>query len=1194
MTVTAQGPGLTDEQRAAVEWADGPLMVLAGAGTGKTTVVVERVRHLLGHDPTLRPENILVLTYNVRAAAELVRRLERALGLERASRLWVHNFHSFGHRLLTAHRAELGLADTGHMLDPIGQRLVLRDLRPRMGHFLYHDLSLNPEPVLGRFAELISRAKDELLTPSEFAAYVEGQRNAFVIQFGKDAWGEAVESIRQRLAENTLAPIWEVRSGLRDSPQEGAKSADRAARRTAAGINYAVGWNALTPAQRDLAVGLEATYLRDAAAFEVLRLQEEAEVYDLYQRTLHESGLVDFGEQQLRTIELLRDRPNLLLRYQTQFRHVLVDEFQDANMAQIALLELVGRGPDKPDNVVVVGDDDQSIYRFRGASYAAFSQFETRFARPPAWAPERPARPVVSLPLLQNRRSTEAILAAANRLIAHNAVRLKSGQALQGMREEGTPVEVAFARDEADEADLIVERLQSAFEEVPARLPNADGSDRPKRWSDLVVLYRRHRHREAIVERLRRSGIPYSLVGATGIFLQPEIRDLEAALRVCASPADNVAFTRLLTAGPWRFDAGEIVALTRAAAWDRRPVFDSATEINRAASLEVDDLGTGGRVRHEIAPVLRAKLAQLLDTLDGLPARAMREGPFTLLEEYLVRTNLLHDLIAVETPDSQRSLLAVARLMRFASDWQREHPRQSLVDFVEYLDLYQEIGGELDTDAAPGVEADGVQLMTVYQAKGLEYEVVVVPRLIEGQFPDTREETVLIPVELLKQRPPAEFSIAEERRLLFVAMTRARRRLLLTAIDGPAAKQGPSRFVGEVAPETDDGLTPGDVVVIRRAPTPDFDTEVVGKPTADDAAAALTPSLERLMPVPAAFERRYALRRRAVELIGALERTRDGDAATRDALVAELVVVARDAANEAGEARRNGIDPVTLRVLSRHAPAGQALLQLAPLPSAFSHSSLRTYAECPLRFALGSVYRIAVDDRKGFFEFGTTVHAAFEGFMKERRDALAAGLPAPGYELLKAKFDEAYDPRAYVDEEAAGHYARRSEPLLRRFYERELQSTSQAIAFEQFFEFELPAGDGEVPIRLRGFIDRIDRRPDGTIEVIDYKTGGAKSQAVVDADEQLSMYALALRSGALRDPVSGEALPTPSRLTLYFTEADLARSTTRSDEQLDAFEAWVTTTVRRIRDGDFSATPDFRRCGWCDYRRVCPSRWGEQ
>jgi superfamily I DNA/RNA helicase len=215
---------------------------------------------------------------------------------------------------------------------------------------------------------MISRAKDELVTPDGFANFVEARRTAFVFEHGLDAWEEALESIRQRRAENELAPIWEVRKGLREDAQKGQKLADRAARRTAAGINYAVGWKDLTPQQADLAEGLKPTYLRDAAAFEVLRLQEEAEVYALYQRTLHERGLVDFGEQQLRAIELLQDRPNLLLRYQTQFRHVLVDEFQDANMAQILLLELVARGPDKPDNVVVVGDDDQSIYRFRGAS----------------------------------------------------------------------------------------------------------------------------------------------------------------------------------------------------------------------------------------------------------------------------------------------------------------------------------------------------------------------------------------------------------------------------------------------------------------------------------------------------------------------------------------------------------------------------------------------------------------------------------------------------------------------------------------------------------------------------------------------------------------------------------------------------------------------------------------------------------
>ncbi len=1177
---------LTQEQRDAVEWGEGPLMVLAGAGTGKTTVVVERVRFLLDQNPDLAPENVLVLTYNVRAAAELSHRLERAIGVERAARLWVHNFHSFGNRLLGAHRAELGLSDSGHVLDQIGQQLLLLELRPQMGSFLYHDLSLNPGPVLRGFAAMIGRAKDELVTPADYAAYVDGRREAFEAEFG--SWESAVEAIRARRAGNELAPIREVRSEIRHSIEAGQARADRVARRGASGIGQAVGWNHLTPEQQEAAAALKETYLRDAAAFEVLRLAEEAQVYALYQRTLHERGLVDFGEQQLRAIELLSERPNLLLRYQRQFRHVLVDEFQDANMAQILLLELVGRGPDKPDNVVVVGDDDQSIYRFRGASYAAFAQFEDRFSDPPAWAPERGRGEVRRLPLLQNRRSSANILAAANTLIEHNEVRLKAGQPLRPTKDEGAPVELVYARDEADEADVIVERLRSAFGALPPRLPNRDGTDRPKRWSDLAVLYRRHRHREAIAEHLRRADIPYSVVGGVGLFVQPEIRDLEAALRVCANPNDSVAFTRLLTAGPWRLDAPEILRLTGDASWDRRPVFEAAEAIRRIGELDADTRAVPEPSRPERPqPAVRAKLDLLFSCLEDLVPRGPRDGPFTILEEYLVRTKLLADLLAVETPEAQRTLLSVSRLMRFTADWQREHPAGSLLDFVAYLDLYEEAGGDLDADRARDVETDGVQLMTVYQAKGLEYEVVVVPRLVEGQFPDTREENLLIPIELLRQRPPDEFAIAEERRLCFVAMTRARSRLLLTSIDSPAAKAQPSRFVGEIAEEAG-------VVVERRegasgaAPDEEHEEGL----TATDVAVATTPSLERLMPVPQAFERRYALRRRAVEIIGALEAA-GADPEAADALTNELVTVARDAARLAGEEREGGLDPVTLRVVSRHSPAGSSLLEVASLPRAFSHSQFRAYGECPLAYAFGNVYRIPTEERKGFFEFGTAIHEAFETFTIARREARAAGLSGPGFEALQTGFAKAFEPTAFPDIQAAEHYRVRSEPALRRFYERELVSPSEALLFETHFLLELAPGDGGEPIRVTGLIDRIDRLPDGSIEVIDYKTGSSKSQRDVDEDEQLSMYALALREGAVPDPATREPLPTPSRLTLYFAESDLALSTARTDEQLDAFRAHIVEVAGRIRSGDFAANLDYRRCSWCDWRRLCPSRWGE-
>ncbi|MDQ3492579.1 MAG: ATP-dependent helicase, partial [Chloroflexota bacterium] len=721
---------LTGEQQRAVEWGEGPLMVLAGAGTGKTTVVVERVRHLLDADASLAPENILVLTYNVRAAGELAERLEAALGVERAGRIWVHNFHSFGYRLLRNHRDELGLAHGSDLLDQVGQRLLLRSLRPRLKDFVYHQVGRWPNAV-DRFAEVISRAKDELVSPADYRAFAAGKRTAFDFRYGAGQYEEAVEALRRRQAEDRMWQVQYVRRELRNGTDAAARMADREARRDASGDGRATWWSQLTPAQQDIASGLKPTYLRDAEAFEVLKLEEEAEVYELYQAELQRRGQLDFGEQMSRTIQLLLDRPNIALRYQRQFRHVLVDEFQDANMAQIMLLELVARGPDKPDNVVVVGDDDQSIYRFRGASYAAFARFRERFGTPPVWATDRATPAVESLPLLQNRRSTANVLAAAGRLIEHNTGRLKEGQPLRPMKAAGDPVEVVYAADEADEADQIVERIRAAFESLPE----------PRRWGDIAVLYRRHAHRKEIVDRLRRAGIPYAVVGATGLFLQPEIRDVEAALRVMADPADSVSFTRLMTAGPWRFDASEILRLRKLADFDGRALFEAASEIRRDSAQDLET-------------PLRLKLERLLGCLDDLVPRALREGPYTLIEEYLVRTNLLHDLIALETPDAQRQVLAVARLMRYAADWQRDHPRESLSDFVAYLDLYQEVGGDLDADGPASVQVEGVQLMTIYQAKGLEYEVVIVPRLIEGQFPDTRAEQQLIPVELLKQKPP--------------------------------------------------------------------------------------------------------------------------------------------------------------------------------------------------------------------------------------------------------------------------------------------------------------------------------------------------------------------------------------------------------------------------------------------------------
>jgi DNA helicase-2/ATP-dependent DNA helicase PcrA len=287
-------------------------------------------------------------------------------------------------------------------------------------------------------------------------------------------------------------------------------------------------------------------------------------------------------------------------------------------------------------------------------------------------------------------------------------------------------------------------------------------------------------------------------------------------------------------------------------------------------------------------------------------------------------------------------------------------------------------------------------------------------------------------------------------------------------------------------------------------------------------------------------------------------------------------------------------------VLSRHAPAGRTLLELAPLPTTFSHSQLHTYTECPLRYAFERVYRVPVAQARGYFEFGGAIHAAFEAYTRARRDALAAGADMPGYEVLRAEFEKVWVPKRYADAQAAEHYRTKAEPALRRFFDREVSSLARAVDFEVPFTLELGAGPddpgvgvADEPVRFYGVIDRIDRHPDGSIEIIDYKTGRPKTQAQVDEDTQLSAYALAVAEGAVRDPVSGERLPPASRLTLYFTETDQAISTTRTTQQLEGFRTHVLETSSRIRGGDFAATPEQWKCGRCDYRLICPSRWGD-
>jgi superfamily I DNA/RNA helicase/RecB family exonuclease len=1257
---------LTPAQRRIVEWGDGPVVVIAGAGTGKTRVIVERVRWLLetkgelattapgerlppqpadndASEPfagPLLPEQILVLTYNVKAAKELSNRIEAAVGPAARARLSVSNFHSFCHRVLTESAADAGLPAQPDVLDGIGQVLLLRDLRPNL-QLLYYAGGSNPNYWLDQFVAFVNRAKDELVTPDDFDVFVDLERAAFEARHG--SYERALERLQ---AQGNLAPVREVRKAYADfrrveraeeAGDENAnadlswveKAADREARRTISGDGRAQARGRFEGADLPRIHALADSYVTDGAALEVLRLSELAIVYRAYQGELATRGALDFGEQISAVTQLFKLRPNVLRRYQRQYRYLLVDEFQDANIAQIELIELLGRSPDRTDNVMVVGDDDQSIYRFRGASFAAFVEFDRRFAAPPAHdrnghAPGTPPR----LRLEENFRSIDHVLTSANRLIKHNQLRYEPDKTLAPTRGSGHAVELVIATDVDDEARQIVDRIKA----WTGWDPSAERLDQPP-WSEFAVLYRKHRHREAIVARLREEAIPYTVVGGLSLFETPEIRDLEQSLRAIADPLQDVALVRMMSAGPWRLDALEILQIARMAKYDYRHLIDVVHEVVDRGEVEVDKVrptdeevradpasmnmvagseeSAGGGLalqppatditttpsgatgsptppretrRVYVAPATRAKLRRLLRTIEELAPKTWREGPFTVLEEYVVRTGVVFDLVALDTLEATRTVANIANFMRFAHDWQAEHPGGTMAGFVDYLDAYQGAGGELPTSIEASDDTAGVQLMTLYQAKGLEFTNVFVPQLLKDEWPAREYGSGLFPKDLLKEAVPAgDIHMEEERRLLYVALTRARDRLVVTTIAGPAAEKDPSPFLDDLRDGAGVELTVMDRSASAAAAA-DADAIAGIDEMMGDGAIMVPDLVARVVPVPTARERRLALRIRANEMLELLEGIEPADPEGDDArrsIATEFGALATRAVESAEDARSHRLDPLTLRVLALDDGAGVNLLEVATLPSAFSYSQIDTYERCPLQYAFKHIYRITSSRSSGAMTFGSSAHAAFEAFTKERRERLARGEPPPARADLDRLFEAEWKPGEFEEKTSEVNYRRRVRTLLDNFWDGEIATVGQAEREEEAFELVLEMPDG-VPATFTGMIDRIDRLPSGGIEVLDYKTGKLSSQKGVQESLQLSIYALACRDAL--------GLGTPERVTLYFTESATRMSTTRTDQQLDDARAELMTWVSRVRDGDFAATPSANTCWRCDYAPLCPSR----
>ena len=643
--------GLNPQQREAVVHRGGPLLIVAGAGSGKTRVLTHRIAHLLAHGGA-QPGQILAITFTNKAAGEMKERVAQLVG-PRAKAMWVSTFHSMCVRILRAEAKTVGLKSSFSIYDA--------DDSKRLMTMVVRDLDLDPKRYPARsLTAQISNLKNELVTP--------------------EAWAEKASNAHEKVL---------------------------------------------------------------------------AEAFTRYQARLLEAHSLDFDDLIMTTVRLFQDHPDVAEHWRRRFRHVLVDEYQDTNHAQYVLVrELTRPAADgvEPAELAVVGDADQSIYAFRGATIRNILEFERDY--PDA----------TTILLEQNYRSTQTILTAANAVIARNPDRRPKN--LWSDAGAGEPIVGYVAENEHDEAAWVAQRIDALSDEhsvTPA---------------DVAVFYRTNAQSRVFEEVFIRVGLPYKVVGGVRFYERKEIRDALAYLRTIANPDDVVSLRRILNT-------------------PRRGIGDKAEDaVQRFAERERLSFGAALYIADEGMGLAQRSINAIRDFTDLLTElRGVAAGPdgtpSSILEAVLDRTGYLKELEESRDPqdegrvDNLRELVSVAR--EFEEQRAGTDDATSLDAFLEQVSLVA------DADQVPDASGGVVTLMTLHTAKGLEFPVVFLTGLEDGVFPHLR--TLGDVAEL-----------AEERRLAYVGITRARERLYLSralsrSAWGAPSWNPPSRFLDEIPAE---------------------------------------------------------------------------------------------------------------------------------------------------------------------------------------------------------------------------------------------------------------------------------------------------------------------------------------------------------------------------------------------------------
>lgn len=697
---------LNEEQKTAVTHKKGPLLIVAGAGTGKTTVITQRVAWLIDQQ-LAKADEILCLTFTEKAAGEMEERIDRLLPYGYVD-LWVMTFHGFSERLLRQYAVQIGLPSDFKILDETAAWMLVYQNFDRFALTHYKPLG-NPAKFIPDLLSHFSRLKDEGISPEQYLDHVQQLK-------------------------------------------------------------------------------LEGDQTEEAWAVEVEQKRELASAYAVYQALLQEHHSLDFGDLLLYTKQLLASRPSITEELRRKFKYVLVDEFQDTNWVQYDIVKTLAY---PANNITVVGDDDQSVYKFRGASLSNILGFKHDFPN------------TSHVVLTKNYRSAQNILDLAYSFIQHNNPhrlecalsegndkRKDSGlpalnKKLSASHSETGVIQRIHRRELQDEAGAVVEKIVELHRENP----NTN-------WGDFAILVRANSHADPFLQQLTLAEIPFQFMASQGLFAKPAVLDVLSYFKVIDRYVESRALYRILILPTIDMANDDLMILLHHSDKKGTSLYDS---LKQAAGLGISQPGL----------VLAAKVLAFIDKHASLArTKSVSEVAMAFIDDF----GLKNHFETLHPADQQENYNLLNQFWKFMRQFESEQEEKGVPQFLQFIELVKRAGdrGELPLDVETG--PDTVKVMTIHASKGLEFKYVFVVNLVDRRFPSTeRKEALPIPDAFINEKKEAELQthLHEERRLCYVALTRAKLGLFLTTAEdyGGAQKKKPSRFLAELGFEPEPAAT---------------------------------------------------------------------------------------------------------------------------------------------------------------------------------------------------------------------------------------------------------------------------------------------------------------------------------------------------------------------------------------------------